>query len=302
MKMRVAVCHHRKSQNLGSVGVGSTHAPQASLSVGLRRNKAQRSIVYSNKSSNGESEADDAIQKAVSEMLESNPESMKRITDAANKVAELQMEQQRLLDEMKALEGEDDGQGVVLAEAEAAGMIAEAEAQAAELLLKAAELQAASAKAERMEGEDEINRIESIKAGVFSGVGGCLSTLPLVFASTHGSQVEFLANLGVVAVSSFLFGVVYRYAVRADVGNTQLKGGVVGAFGLVRGLSIAQEVVGTGSGGYTSFPGLDVMGEAAIMMGKSMILFGFCSVALEFAARNSWVELGYDTHGDDAES
>lgn len=287
---RQSLCHG--SENAASLVVGSsTPAPP----VSFMRLKHIRTRTQYGSINSEDGETDDAIQKAVSEMLESSPESMKRITDAANKVAELQMEQQRLIDEMKALEGEDEGQGVVLAEAEAAGMIAEAEAQAAELLLKAAELQAASAKAERMEGEDEINRIESIKAGVFSGVGGCLSTLPFVFASTTGaSRVEILANLGVVAVSSFLFGVVYRYAVRSDVGNTQLKGGVVGAFGLVRGLSMAQEVIGTGSDGYTSFPGVDVVGAAAIMMGQSMILFGFCSAALEFAARNSWVELGYD--------
>ncbi|KAI8109952.1 hypothetical protein M9434_001228 [Picochlorum sp. BPE23] len=286
---RQSLCHGR-SENAALLVLGSsTHAPPASF---MRSMHARKSKEYSINSKDGET--DDAIQKAVSEMLESNPESMKRITDAANKVAELQMEQQRLIDEMKALEGEDEGQGVVLAEAEAAGLIAEAEAQAAELLLKAAELQAASAKAERMEGEGEINRIESIKAGVFSGVGGCLSTLPFVFASADASRVGILANLGVVAVSSFLFGVVYRYAVRSDVRNTQLKGGVVGAFGLVRGLSMAQEVVGAGSGGYSSLPGVDVMGEAAIVMGQSMILFGFCSAALEFAARNSWVELGHD--------
>jgi hypothetical protein len=34
-----------------------------------------------------------------------------------------------------------------------------------------------------------------------------------------------------------------RYAVRSDLGNTQLKGGVVGAFGLVRGLALAQTLL-----------------------------------------------------------
>jgi len=38
----------------------------------------------------------------------------------------------------------------------------------------------------------------------------------------------------VVAVSCALFGVTYRYAVRGQEANLQLKGGVVAAFGLVR--------------------------------------------------------------------
>ena len=36
-----------------------------------------------------------------------------------------------------------------------------------------------------------------------------------------------------VAVSCALFGVTYRYAVRGEEANLQLKGGVVAAFGLV---------------------------------------------------------------------
>ena len=50
-----------------------------------------------------------------------------------------------------------------------------------------------------------------------------------------GGGVNAVAcSLGVVAVSCALFGVTYRYAVRGEDANPQLKAGVVAAFGLVR--------------------------------------------------------------------
>lgn len=46
-----------------------------------------------------------------------------------------------------------------------------------------------------------------------------------------------------MAMSCFLFGPVWRYAVREDLENPHLRSGVVGAFGIVRGLSEAQDTV-----------------------------------------------------------
>lgn len=43
------------------------------------------------------------------------------------------------------------------------------------------------------------------------------------------------AAAGVVALSCALFGVTYRYAVRGESANLQLKAGVVAAFGVVSG-------------------------------------------------------------------
>lgn len=249
----------------------------------------------SSSNNNQQDEDKDVIpQGVIEDIINSNPESIQRITDAANRVAELQLEQQRLEGELQSLQDDSSESREKKARAEAAEMMADAEVQAAELMLKAAELASAQVDAERMEQVDEINKIESIKSGVFSAVGGSLATIPFFFTvsdSSTGGKIEVLANFAAVAVCSFLFGVVYRYAVRSDKGNSQLKGGVVGAFGLVRGLSLAQGIVEAGSAGFTTMPGMDVLGHAAISMGQSMILFGFCSVALEFASSKNWVEI-----------
>ncbi|TAE56834.1 MAG: hypothetical protein EAZ87_17465 [Nostocales cyanobacterium] len=47
---------------------------------------------------------------------------------------------------------------------------------------------------------------------------------------------HFLISAGTAGFSGFLFGVTYRYIIRADK-NSHLKSGAVLAFGLVRGLS-----------------------------------------------------------------
>ncbi|WP_353929206.1 hypothetical protein WJM97_12840 [Okeanomitos corallinicola TIOX110] len=49
-------------------------------------------------------------------------------------------------------------------------------------------------------------------------------------------NLEFLLSAGIAGFSGFLFGVTYRYIIRADK-NSHLKSGAVFAFGLVRGLS-----------------------------------------------------------------
>lgn len=237
------------------------------------------------------------LQNAVSELLNQNPEQVQRITDAATRVAELQMEQSRLADELKRMENESgeemEARRQRMAEEDAAGMIAEAEMQAAELLLKAAQLQAEDAEAGKIayerENRMELDRIESLKAGVFSAAGGCLATLPLMAASS--SPARLLSSLIIVAGCSFLFGIVYRYVVRSDKENVQLKGGVVSAFGLVRGLSMGQELMEAGTNGYQHWPDSLALGTIAISMGEAMLMFGFCSVVLEYAFSKTWIDV-----------
>ena len=260
--------------------------------------RVRRTGSYITRSANDgtESDSDSVVpEDLIAGIINSNPETIQRITDAASRVAELQVEQQRLQKELELIDPESDqAMREKRAEAEAAELIADAEVQAAQLMVKAAELARAEVNAERKEQIDAINKIESVKAGVFSAVGGSLATLPFFFSSAdEGIQgkLDLLANFAVVAVCSFLFGVVYRYAVRGDKNNSQLKGGVIGAFGLTRGLSLAQVIASSGTQGYTNLPDTDVLVNAAVSMGQSMILFGFCSVALEYAASKKWVEI-----------
>ena len=68
----------------------------------------------------------------------------------------------------------------------------------------------------------------------------------------------------------------YSYAVRDDFGNDQLKGGVVGAFGLTRGLGAA-DVFLHGS----DASALETWAQAALLVGEGVLVFAFAAVALE---------------------
>ncbi|WP_346289152.1 hypothetical protein [Sphaerothrix gracilis] len=92
------------------------------------------------------------------------------------------------------------------------------------------------------------------------------------------SGLTFLVSSLIAGLSGFLFGVTYRYAVRTD-DNPQLKSGVVGAFGLVRGL--AQVDVGSAVA-QNFWPFL-----AAAM--ESLILFAIAALVLDLGFRQDWL-------------
>ena len=259
---------------------------------GRKGRKGRGAVCTTVHASASDSEEDFNAQDLISNLINENPEPIKRITDAANKVAELQLEQQKLTAELAALEGnaaEEQAVREKKAEQEAAAIIADAEVRAAELLLQAAELDELDVRSAKNSQLDDLNKIESVKAGLISAVGGTLSSLPWLFATSQSNALNLATDLAVAGAASFLFGVVYRYAVRGDASNSQLKGGVVGAFGLTRGLSLAEGLVSNGWSG-------EQVGTAAIGMGQSMLLFGFCAVALEFGVKMNWVEI--ETVGD----
>jgi hypothetical protein len=77
-------------------------------------------------------------------------------------------------------------------------------------------------------GPDSILQ-QSVRSG-----GGAAAAQPRAWRRAGGDAGAAAAAAGVVAVSCALFGVTYRYAVRGQETNLQLKGGVVAAFGLVR--------------------------------------------------------------------
>ncbi len=82
-----------------------------------------------------------------------------------------------------------------------------------------------------------------------------------------------------------------RYAVRQDIGNQQLKGGVVAAFGLVRGLGQAEEIVKAAQGTPAGIFGIETLGAAAAASGESVIAIGFAAVAMEVAFQRGIVKL-----------
>ena len=124
--------------------------------------------------------------------------------------------------------------------------------------------------------DEAVERVESVKAAVVAGAGGGALAAPLLVSQGGGT-----AAVGAAALSCAAFGVTYRYAVRRDVENSELKGGVVGAFGLARGLSAADVYLRA-----ASLEGdLDVASyaQAALLAGQGVLTFAFAALALEQA-------------------
>jgi len=82
-----------------------------------------------------------------------------------------------------------------------------------------------------------------------------------------------------------------RYAIRKDISNQQLKGGVVAAFGLVRGLAQAEEIIRGAQSSGAGMLGAETLGAAAIASGEGVISMGFATVALEVAFQRGIVKL-----------
>ena len=95
-------------------------------------------------------------------------------------------------------------------------------------------------------------RIESVKAGIvgagafvvgesaFELVKSLFNIIVLQNVIRFSIDWTWSIELGIGAVSGFLFGVTYRYVIRADR-NSHLNDGAVLAFGLVRGLALIEK-------------------------------------------------------------
>jgi hypothetical protein len=140
--------------------------------------------------------------------------------------------------------------------------------------------------AERRQKKD-LDRIESAKAGTISAIGGVLLSLPLALSQFSGNAFNQFADVGATALSCALFGIVYRYAVRENIDDFQLKGGVVGAFGLVRGVGQAEVFMDVASNnGELSFA---AFAQAAAICGESVLVFLFAGLCVEAAMTREFV-------------
>lgn len=122
---------------------------------------------------------------------------------------------------------------------------------------------------------EDAEKVESGKAAVMAAIAGTIAFSPFILSAD--TWAELGTGVGGALLSCALFGVTYRYAVRSDIANSQLKGGVVGAFGLVRGVAQAEIVLSTQG------LSMDSILTSALYAGESMIMFGFAAVALEKA-------------------
>ena len=70
--------------------------------------------------------------------------------------------------------------------------------------------------------DEDAERIESAKAATAAAVSGALLSLPLTVSQSPGGIVT-LESVAGIFLSCAVFGVTYRYAVRDDLGNDQLR-------------------------------------------------------------------------------
>jgi hypothetical protein len=137
-------------------------------------------------------------------------------------------------------------------------------------------------------------RIESLKAGILAAfcliIAFFLTNLvnnlvlatnfdQLASLATDSLNLQSLVSAGIVSLCGLLFGVTYRYIIRADK-NPQLKAGGVLAFGLVRGLTQV-EVGLSDSRGVLPFVVLGV---------ESILWFGLAAFFLDTAMQLGWIK------------
>lgn len=120
-------------------------------------------------------------------------------------------------------------------------------------------------------------RIESLKAGIVGASSLAIAETTVVLleilpiAESQIFELESLFKIAIATFSGFLFGVTYRYIVRNDL-NSHLQDGAVLAFGLVRGLALAE-------GQLTN---IEVLSLVLIIV-QSLVSFAFARWVLELA-------------------
>jgi len=83
-------------------------------------------------------------------------------------------------------------------------------------------------------------RLESIKASLVATVFGAVPLVPVAFLDGARLTPRWEYQLDMLALQIFLFGLVYRYAVREGDRNPKLGLGVLGAFVLPRALFLVE--------------------------------------------------------------
>ncbi|CAA0843239.1 Unknown protein [Striga hermonthica] len=132
----------------------------------------------------------------------------------------------------------------------------------------------------RKASKDE-ERLESVKAASLSAIIGTLAELPISLTRVT-SNSELLLPLAITFVSCALFGVTFRYAVRRDLDNFQLKSGTSAAFGFVKGLGML------GGGPPLELEAGSFLSHAfsgSVYVCESILIFLFAGVALDFCIK-----------------
>lgn len=137
-------------------------------------------------------------------------------------------------------------------------------------------------------------RLESVKAGTIAA----LAASGLDALITLATSIDRLAVIHVVITgfSGFLFGVTYRYVVRADR-NVHLGQGAILAFGLVRGLAALEprlgglvETIGMVLDGGSPIALAQPIREAAWLLLRSLLPFAGAATSLGLGLQRDWLK------------
>ncbi|TXG50751.1 hypothetical protein EZV62_023275 [Acer yangbiense] len=132
---------------------------------------------------------------------------------------------------------------------------------------------------EESEGIDkDLERLESIKAASIAALVGTIAGIPISLTQV-ASTSQLILPLAITFVSCALFGVTFRYTIRRDMDNIQLKTGTSAAFGFAKGLGMLL-------GG----PPLELNTESflshafngAVYVSENLLIFFFAAVGLDF--------------------
>ncbi|KAM0945585.1 hypothetical protein DsansV1_C10g0104271 [Dioscorea sansibarensis] len=134
------------------------------------------------------------------------------------------------------------------------------------------------------EDTKDTDRWESIKAALISSLVGAIAGLPISLYQSSNFP-KFALHLTAIFVSCALFGVTYRYTIRRDLDNIQLKTGTSAAFGFVKGLAALE------AGGKPLEPNIGSLVslsiDGAVYVSESVFIFLFSAIALDFCFKFS---------------
>lgn len=134
-------------------------------------------------------------------------------------------------------------------------------------------------KSEEVDRDEE--RLESVKAASISALVGTLSGLPICFTQAT-NPTQLLLSVAINFVCCALFGVTFRYTVRRNLDDAQLKTGVAAAFGVVKGLAI----LSAGPLLELNFESLLAYAwDGTIYVSENLIIFVSAAVSLDYCLK-----------------
>jgi len=143
------------------------------------------------------------------------------------------------------------------------------------------------------------DRIESVKSGLISAFGGSFLVAPFSVALTQlptssGLNSQWELSIDMFAASLFLYGIIYRYTIREDDDYPMLNSGIIGAFTVIRVLSMLKVDESCTPFPLYCGPPLNYFSWNMIIQGitafvESFIGFTAASYCIEFAFRKNWL-------------